>query len=174
MKENRVLYFLLILFILPLSCTGVVKKNVVVLEGRVIEEPTEEQEKKIKLSINFDGTWKKNTGSKAFIIIQGKTGKIVGNNGGEIPIKVNYLDEKTVKITEYEYNVKYLLNWFPEEIAKQIYNDSRLTNTYSVLRIVDNDTLVGVSYTWEVFYVGNKVENIQPIETSERWKRIKD
>ncbi len=138
-----------------------------------IKEPTPEEEKNIILKINFDGKWRKHsTGSKAIIIISGKTGKIIGKNGGEIPIIVKYITENTVKILEYEYNPKYLSNWLPESIAQQIYLNGFLQKTYSILRIVDEDTLKGTSYAWQVIHSEGIVKKIEPLVTGEEWKRV--
>lgn len=138
-------------------------------------EPTPEQEAKIKLVINFDGKWKKeSTGSKAIIIIKGKAGRIIGKNGAEIPITVRYLNETTVKILEYEYNPEYLSNWLPDEIAKQIYNDDFVKKTYSILRIINDDTLRGTSYAWQITHNNKTVKRIDPLVSNEVWKRVKD
>ena len=139
------------------------------------KEPTAEEESKIKLKINFDGKWrKKSAGSKAMIIITGKTGRIIGNNGAEIPIAVKYIDEMTVKIFEYEYNSKYLENWLPPSIASKIYLNAFLRKTYSILTIINEDTLQGMSYTWQVSYDKDIIQSIDPLVISEEWNRIKD
>lgn len=138
-------------------------------------EPSPAEEAKIKLVINFDGQWKKDsTGSKAIIIIKGKTGRIIGKNGAEIPIIVKYINEKTVKILEYEYNPEYLSNWLPDEIANQVYKDEFLKKTYSILKIIDDDTLRGTSYAWQVYHNNKTVQKIEPLVSNEEWKRIKD
>jgi hypothetical protein len=138
-------------------------------------EPSPEAESKIQLVINFDGKWKKeSTGSKAVIIIKGRTGRIIGKNGAEIPIIVRYINEKTVKILENEYNPEYLANWLPDTIARQIYNDDFLKKTYSILKIIDEDTLRGTSYAWEVYHNNKSVQKIESLVSSEEWKRVKD
>ena len=139
-----------------------------------IKEPSLEEESLIQLTINFNGKWRKNsTGSKTIILIQGKTGRIIGKNGGEIPIRIQYLNEKTLKIYEYEYNSQYLENWFSKQIAQQIYQNELLSKTYSILKIVDENTLIGISHSWQVFHSSSAVvQSIEPLTTPEEWKRI--
>ncbi len=181
MMEVKLKYFIFIsLVVLTASCAKEVKEPPVpekksAVDLNLLKELSPEEEKKVRLSINFDGTWKKKSaGSKAVIIIEGKKGKIIGKNGGEIPVLVKYLDDKTVKILEYEYNPKYLSNWLPEEIARQVYLNEILTKTYSILRIIDDDTLTGVSHAWQVYYNGITVQNIEELVMDEEWKRVKE
>ncbi len=128
-----------------------------------------EEEAKIKLIINFDGKWKR--GTKAVIVITGKKGRIVAKNGAEIPITVHYLNEKTVKIVEEEYNVDYLVNWLPKKIAQQLVQ-TRALRAYSILEIIDENTLKGKVYGWNVVHDENVVQDIQPYVSAEEWKRI--
>lgn len=177
--KNCLAFIAFALTLLFLSCGNETRADntnpVTPVETNPFFEPTPEQEAKIKLVINFDGKWKKDsTGSKAIIIIKGKSGRIIGKNGAEIPITVRYLNETTVKILEYEYNPEYLSNWLPDEIAKQIYNDPFLKKTYSILRIINEDTLRGTSYAWQVTHNNKTVKKIDPLVSNEEWKRVKD
>ncbi len=171
--------FLILAFGLTLAVTAGCARETrgpsgLLIDANSIREPSPEEEKKIKLTINFDGQWKKDsTGSRAIIIISGKTGRIVGKNGSEIPIRIRYLNEKTVKIMEYEYNPEYLANWLPAPIAKQVYKDPFLKKTYSILRIIDEDTLRGTSYAWQVYHNSQTVQRVEPLVANEEWKRIK-
>jgi len=134
-----------------------------------IAEPTPEQEAKIKLIINFDGKWQR--GSKAVIVITGKKGRIIAKNGAEIPIVVKYLNDKTVKILEEEYTVDYLVNWLPKRIAQQLVQ-SRALKAYSILEIIDENTLRGKVYGWNVIHNNEVVQDIQPYVSAEEWKRV--
>ena len=180
----RYIYCLAVFLIIFSACSKTVKPAPVTstapeVKNQTIDpsakDPAPEEESKIKLHINFDGKWRKaSSGSKAIIIIAGKTGRIIGKNGGEIPINIKYLNEMTVKIFEYEYNCKYLENWLPNAIAEKIYLNDFLKKTYSVLRIIDEDTLEGTSYTWQVCHNKGEIQSIEPLVVSEEWKRIKD
>ena len=151
----------------------------------IIDEPTEpitasdtnkvltaEEEAKIELAINFDGQWRKSKESKATIIINGHTGRVVANNGGEIEIEIRYLSRTRIKIIENKYNGKYLENWLPRDIAKQLELSTAL-RSYSILDIIDNDTLKGISFGWQVFHNPKYVEDIGSLVIPEQWKRIK-
>ncbi|URA09861.1 hypothetical protein [Thermospira aquatica] len=135
------------------------------------EEPqiSAEEEAKIKLIINFDGKWQR--GTRAVIVITGKKGRIVAKNGAEIPITVHYLNEKTVKIVEEDYNVQYLINWLPKKIAQQLVQTKAL-RAYSILEIIDENTLKGKVYGWNVVHDEDVVQDIQPYISAEEWKRI--
>lgn len=172
----------LILLVFLSACTQAVKPKEPLKVSESLKqeldsfhELTPEQEKAVKIVIDFDGKWRKtSTGSRAVIIIKGKTGRVIGRNGAEIPITVKYLNEKTIKILEPEYNPRYLANWLPEPIAEQIYLNELLKKTYSVLRIIDKDTLIGTSYAWQVTHYGGMVQKIEPLVTPEEWKRVKE
>lgn len=138
----------------------------------VFQEPRElspEEEAKIKLVINFDGKWQR--GTKAVIVINGKKGRIIAKNGAEIPIAIRYLSEKMVKIIEEEYTVDYLVNWLPKKIAQQLVQAKAL-RAYSILEIIDENTLRGKVYGWNVIHQDDVVQDIQPYVSAEEWKRL--
>jgi hypothetical protein len=168
--KKTAMFLSLVSLLLLFSCGDGTKP-----ESGPVFEPSPAEEAKIKLVINFDGQWKKeSTGSKAIIIIKGKSGRIIGKNGAEIPIIVKYINEKTVKILEYEYTPEYLANWLPDGIAKEVYDDAFLKKTYSILKIIDENTLRGTSYAWQVYHNNKTVQKIEPLVSNEEWKRIKD
>lgn len=134
-----------------------------------VREPTPEEEAKIKLVINFDGKWQR--GTKAVIVITGKKGRIIARNGAEIPIVVRYLSEKRVKIIEEEYTAEYLVNWLPKKIAQQLVQTKAL-KAYSILEIIDENTLKGTVYGWNVIHNNEVVQDIQPYISAEEWKRL--
>ncbi|MCX7881911.1 MAG: hypothetical protein N2314_01680 [Brevinematales bacterium] len=149
------------------SCQKKVKAEEIV--AKEVAEPTPEEEAKIKLVINFDGKWQR--GSKAIIVITGKKGRIIARNGAEIPIVIRYLNEKTVKIVEEDYNVEYLVNWLPKKIAQQLVQTKAL-RAYSILEIIDENTLKGTVYGWNVIHNNDVVQDIQPYVSAEEWKRV--
>ncbi|MFN4216340.1 MAG: hypothetical protein ACK4HQ_02925 [Brevinematales bacterium] len=161
------LFFLMAGITILLSCQKKLKPEEPV--AKEIIEPTPEEEAKIKLVINFDGKWKR--GSKAIIVISGKKGRIIARNGAEIPIVVRYLNEKMVKILEEEYTVEYLSNWLPKNIAKQLVQTKAL-RAYSILEIIDENTLKGTVYGWNVIHNNEVVQDIQPYVSAEEWNRV--
>jgi hypothetical protein len=134
-------------------------------------ELSAEEEAKIQLVINFDGQWRKSVDAKATIIIKGKHGRVIANNGGEIPIEVRYLSPTRIKIIESNYNARYLENWLPRYVAKELEGSPRL-KAYSILDIIDSDTLRGTSYGWQIRYDTLQVQSIDAITNPENWKRI--
>ncbi|NPV38923.1 MAG: hypothetical protein HPY78_06565 [Brevinematales bacterium] len=168
MKRSFLFFFSLVAVSAVLfSCQKKVKPEEPVVKE--VGEPTPEEEAKIKLVINFDGKWQR--GSKAIIVITGKKGRIIARNGAEIPIVVRYLNEKTVKILEEEYTVEYLVNWLPKRIAQQLVQTKAL-RAYSILEIIDENTLKGTVYGWNVIHNNEVVQDIQPYVSAEEWKRI--
>lgn len=163
-------------FLLVFSCTAYVRPKPTFIESQYLTNvvvPSAEDEKKIVLSINFNGKWRKaSTGSKSMIVIDGKAGKIIAANGGQIPIIVRYISNDIVKIYETQYNPDYLSNWLPPFVAQEVYQNEAITNTYSILKIIDKDTLVGIAYSWQVQYDSNIVESISQFITNEEWIRV--
>ena len=158
---------ILLLVMGGLSCQKTVKKEEVPLPE--MREPTPEEEAKIHLVINFDGKWQR--GTRAVIVINGKKGRIIAKNGAEIPIQVKYLNEKSVKIIEEEYTVDYLINWLPKKIAQQLVQ-AKVLKAYSILEIIDENTLRGKVYGWNVIHDNEVVQDVQPYVSNEEWKRL--
>lgn len=163
----------LVLSLALISCAKTDVKPTEPVAGQNWVEPTPEEEARIKLSINFDGYWSKTSNtSKTIIIIQGKKGRIVAPNGSEIPITVKYLSPDRIKISEEEYNPRYLENWLPQDISRYIYKNPSL-KAYSILDIKNDNMLTGYFYGWEVIHCASEVKEIRPFNGRENWYRIK-
>ncbi len=107
----------------------------------------------VKPGINVNGTW--NRGGKARIEIKGTRGTITGENGAVIPVKVIYTQDGNAIIHEMDHNPQYLENYIPLEVARLIFSNAIVTNTYFLVSEDSNGIISAEIHAWEVFYDHN-------------------